>query len=85
MVYTAGSKFILLQPITEETNISSGSSSSDNTSTATMVPLEVAFLADTPARPSPGNPFAGGLELRALPAQVIKCVMFYYMPLILRP
>ena len=73
MVYTAGSKFILLQPITEETNVSSSeSSSSGGDSTATTVPLEEAFLAETPARPGPGNPFVGGLALQALPAQVIK-------------
>jgi hypothetical protein len=60
-----------LQPITEEVDLSSDSSSSGD-STATTVPLEEAFLADTPARPSPGNPFVGGLALQDLPAQVIK-------------
>ncbi len=74
-----------MQPITEETDISSSGSSSGGDSTATTVPLEEAFLAETPARPSPGNPFVGGLALQALPAQEIKCVMLNYMPLSLRP
>ncbi len=60
-----------MQPITEEVDLSSDSSSSGD-STATTVPLEEAFLAETPARPSPGNPFVGGLALQALPAQVIE-------------
>ncbi len=51
-----------MQPITEEVNVSSSESSSGD-STATTVPLEEAFLAETPARPGPGNPFVGGLVL----------------------
>ncbi len=61
-----------MQPITEEIDLSSDSSSSENTSTATTVPVDEAFPAGAAAMPSPGNPFVGGLELQALPAQVIK-------------
>jgi hypothetical protein len=61
-----------LQPITEEVELSSSGSSSGGDSTATTVPLEEAFLAETTALPSPGNPFVGSLALQALPAQVIK-------------
>ncbi len=73
-----------MQPITEEEYLSSSSSSS-NISTATTVPVDEVFPAGATALLSPGNPFVGGLALQALPAQVIKCVMFCYMPLTLRP
>ncbi len=75
-----------MQPITEEEDLSSTSSSSSGLSTATTVPVEEVFPAGATALPGPGvYPSLGDPALLDLPDQVIKCVMFCYKPLSLRP
>ncbi len=75
-----------MQPITEEEDVSSTSSGSSGMSTATTIPVAEAFPAGATALPGPGiYPTLEDPALLELPDQVLKCVMFCYMPLSLRP